>query len=68
MPAEVPHLRPAGSVPQFLVTTGVGFGRPSPEMMLATGARLAWALAVESALQVAARAATPTPRAETKNP
>ncbi len=34
MPADVPHLRPAGSVPQFLVTVGAGFGMPTPEMGL----------------------------------
>src|SRR5262245_45515508 len=31
-PAEVPHLRPAGSSPQLRVTFGAGFGSPSPEM------------------------------------
>src|SRR3954470_3525900 len=30
MPADVPHLRPAGSSPQLRVTVGAGFGRPSP--------------------------------------
>src|SRR3954463_12429287 len=30
MPADVPHLRPAGSSPQLRVTFGAGFGRPSP--------------------------------------
>src|SRR5687768_11207367 len=34
MPALVPHLRPAGSSPQFLVMFGAGLGRPSPEMKL----------------------------------
>src|SRR5688572_20786723 len=29
-PADVPHVRPAGSSPQFLVTFGAGFGNPSP--------------------------------------
>src|SRR5262245_40125947 len=31
-PAEVPHLRPAGSSPQLRVTFGAGFGSPSPVM------------------------------------
>ena len=30
MPAVVPHVRPAGSWPQFLVTFGAGFGNPWP--------------------------------------
>src|SRR3954449_7854667 len=30
MPADVPHLRPAGSSPQLRVTFGAGFGSPSP--------------------------------------
>src|SRR5215212_3103682 len=29
-PADVPHLRPAGSSPQLRVTFGAGFGSPSP--------------------------------------
>src|SRR5687767_16032030 len=33
-PALVPHFRPAGSSPQFLVTIGVGFGNPTPLMGL----------------------------------
>ena len=32
----MPHLRPAGSSPQFLVTFGAGFGSPSPVMGFAT--------------------------------
>src|SRR5215218_10271740 len=35
-PADVPHLRPAGSSPQLRVTLGAGFGRPSPVIGLAT--------------------------------
>src|SRR5688500_2222259 len=35
-PAEVPHFRPAGSSPQFLVTLGAGFSSPSPVMEFAT--------------------------------
>src|SRR3990172_4239539 len=31
-PALEPHCRPSGSVPQFLVTFGAGFGNPSPVM------------------------------------
>src|SRR6185503_7947413 len=30
IPADVPHFRPSGSLPQFAVTFGAGFGRPSP--------------------------------------
>jgi hypothetical protein len=30
MPAVEPHSRPAGKSPQFAVTIGAGFGRPSP--------------------------------------
>src|SRR4029078_5344764 len=30
MPADVPHVRPAGSWPQLRVTFGAGFGSPSP--------------------------------------
>src|SRR4051812_25426865 len=33
-PADVPHLRPAGSSPQLRVTFGAGFGSPSPVMGL----------------------------------
>src|SRR5688572_22102974 len=40
MPALVPHLRPAGSSPQFLVMFGAGFGSPSPVMKLPTPAAL----------------------------
>src|SRR6478735_566749 len=29
-PALVPHVRPAGNWPQFLVTVGFGFGKPWP--------------------------------------
>src|SRR5688500_13817770 len=36
IPALVPHVRPAGSSPQFLVTFGVGLGNPSPVMKLPT--------------------------------
>src|SRR3954468_5392179 len=35
MPADVPHLRPAGSSPQLRVTFGAGFGSPSPVIGLA---------------------------------
>src|SRR5215208_218435 len=35
-PAEVPHLRPAGSSPQLRVTFGAGFGSPSPVIGFAT--------------------------------
>src|SRR5688572_31207174 len=35
-PADVPHVRPAGSSPQFLVTRGAGLGSPSPVIGLAT--------------------------------
>src|SRR4051794_5883325 len=38
MPADVPHLRPAGSSPQLRVTFGAGFGRPSPVIGFATAA------------------------------
>src|ERR671923_2632433 len=31
-PADVPHLRPAGSSPQLRITFGAGFGSPSPVM------------------------------------
>src|SRR5688572_3974449 len=40
MPALVPHLRPAGSSPQFLVMFGAGLGSPSPVMKLPTPAAL----------------------------
>src|SRR6185503_14480791 len=30
MPADEPHFLPSGSLPQFAVTIGAGFGRPSP--------------------------------------
>src|SRR5262245_6046177 len=36
MPADVPHFRPAGSLPQFWVTIGAGLGRPSPVIGLPT--------------------------------
>src|SRR3954465_14848371 len=36
MPADVPHLRPAGNSPQLRVTFGAGFGSPSPVIGLAT--------------------------------
>ena len=39
-PADVPHLRPAGSSPQLRVTFGAGFGSPSPVIGLATFAAL----------------------------
>src|SRR6266545_1841473 len=35
-PADVPHLRPAGSSPQLRVTFGAGFGSPSPVIGFAT--------------------------------
>src|SRR5262245_58107975 len=30
MPADVPHFLPSGSLPQFGVVTGTGFGSPAP--------------------------------------
>src|SRR6476646_11666642 len=41
IPADVPHLRPAGSSPQLRVTFGAGLGRPSPVMKLAAFAEAA---------------------------
>src|SRR5687767_13379906 len=51
MPALVPHCRPAGSSPQFLVTFGVGFGNPSPVMKLA--AREGFACSVDAVIPAA---------------
>src|ERR1044072_7422127 len=61
MPADVPHLRPAGSSPQLRVTFGAGFGNPSPVMGFGTAPGLGLACA-ESAIdpaiaRLAARAA-----------
>ena len=37
IPAVEPHSRPSGSVPQFAVTVGAGFGSPSPVIGLPVG-------------------------------
>jgi len=47
-PADVPHLRPAGSSPQFRVTFGAGFGSPSPVIGLGTFTALGCANAAAS--------------------
>src|SRR5262245_25961907 len=64
MPADVPHLRPAGSSPQFLVTTGLGLGSPSPVIGLATGAGFGFAraCAVFRSAAVTTNATATTPR------
>src|SRR6185369_15015291 len=43
IPAVVPHFRPAGSWPQFLVTLGAGFGSPWPVIVFGTTDDLAGA-------------------------
>src|SRR6185295_9436132 len=58
-PADVPHLRPAGSSPQFRVTFGAGFGSPSPVIGFATfAADCADNVARESWLEYAANRKT----------
>src|SRR5262245_20326470 len=41
IPAEEPHIRPSGSLPQFAVIIGAGLGRPSPVIGLPTAMVLA---------------------------
>ena len=45
IPAVEPHSRPSGSVPQFGVTVGFGFGIPSPLIGLPAGIAGASAIA-----------------------
>ena len=43
-PAVEPHARPSGRSPQFAITVAVGFGRPSPVIVLPwTGPVAVWA-------------------------
>src|SRR6187431_1451042 len=64
MPADVPHVRPAGNSPQFCVTFGVGLGSPSPVMKLATFAGLACASRLVPASEVARKKAAPIAQAD----
>src|SRR5215470_2022286 len=70
MPAVVPHFRPDGSRPQFRVTTGAGFGSPSPVIGLPVVVRSAFDAAIcawarVSMFCVARKTAAPRPRMDT---
>src|SRR5262245_35246495 len=66
-PADVPHLRPAGNSPQFRVTFGAGFGRPSPVMGFPTFAACADSVARELEMAYAAvSASAQTPMVESR--
>src|SRR5262245_41834014 len=56
-PAVVPHLRPAGSWPQFFVTVGFGFGKPWPVTTFGAGACVCAVDALHAATMSAADAA-----------
>src|SRR5262252_8543765 len=67
IPAVVPHFRPDGSRPQFRVTTGAGFGSPSPVIGLPVVVRSAFDVAVCAWARVpmfcvARRTAAPRPK------
>src|SRR2546425_4814235 len=69
IPAVVPHLRPAGSWPQFRVTIGSGLGSPSPVIGLPAVVRRAFAAAACASARVsmfcvASRTAAPRPRTD----